>query len=75
MKNALYIVLSWFCDELLPLFTILNLSCSGRTENGLCISSLITTFSAILIGLKTLQNDGENTLSEWEYDVKYSKKQ
>jgi len=35
-------------------FTILNLSCSGCMGNGLFNTSLTTTFSAILIGLKTL---------------------
>ena len=40
-----------------PEFTVLNLSCSGRTEYGLSKSSLITIFSAILVGLQTLYND------------------
>jgi hypothetical protein len=37
------------------LFTVLYLSCSG-TKNALSISSLITIFSATLVGLKTLPN-------------------
>jgi len=72
MKNVLYIVLSWFCDELLHVFTILYLSFSGRTENGLCINSLITIFSAILIGLETLMK-GASILSKYECDIKCSK--
>ena len=39
------------------LLTVLNLSCSGRIQNGLSNGSLITIFPAILFGLQTLYYD------------------
>ena len=47
----------YFGEVGLYLSTILNLSRSEHTENVLSNRILITIFSAILIGLKTLQND------------------
>jgi hypothetical protein len=54
------------------LFAILILSCSGRTENRLSNTSLITILLPNLSGLKTLHNDGDRVQSEYECDVKYS---
>jgi hypothetical protein len=58
------------------LFTVFNLSCRGRTEIGLSISSLMTIYSAILIGLEkcSMMMKGGIILSKYEYDAKYSKK-
>jgi len=56
---SLVLICIWYgafgwCNKLSTLITSLNLVCIGCTENGLSNGSLITIFSAILIGLKTL---------------------
>jgi hypothetical protein len=59
------------------LLTILNISCSGDTENGLYNSLSIIIFSAILVGLKILYSTmmkADSIPSKYEYDAKHNKK-
>ena len=53
LTHMWYDAIGW-CNKLPTLITVLNVAYSGCTENGLSSSSLITVFSAILIGLKIL---------------------